>query len=828
MRHNRILVILVTTLLTIMVFMPSYQAPNTNNPIENRDDCVVLINESFENGFPPENWTNTGWIDSLFGEPYHGDHWAYSWVYGDVLTTPPLEFGVNTTLTFWYRAESSSHPMSLEVHVNDMLVWSDSGFTHDNYEMGTVYLDSFSGFKTISFIDVGGDFYGLCLDMITVTTVPMDVYVDDDADQSWYDATHVKTIQEGINNASSGNTVFVFNSTYYENLVVNKTIDLIGEDKNNTIIDGSGSKDVIYVSSDNVLIRNFKIQGNNIYKSNKGIDCDAGIDIRSNYNTIENNCIVDNYCGIFLYGYNSCNNNRILNNNFSNNTIGLGLASSYNNEVSGNSFLNDGMYVEGTSNNTVHNNTVNGKPLIYMEDASNQITDSNAGQVILIGCDNITVRDSNLSQTTVGIELAQTNNSYIKSNIISDNLMGVFTFFSNENTIIQNNISSNTGGGVTLFSFDHNNTISENDISLNIGYGIYLYASNNTISNNNITFNDGNGVWLDTYCYNNTISENYLDANSQTGIVLKTSSNDNLIEKNTISNNIDGINIESSSNNTIENNKIQLNIDDGIRLSHSTYNTIRLNDIINNQVSGIEISQSTNNNRFYHNNFIDNNPNAFSSDENNNIWDDGYPSGGNFWSDYTGYDMNGDGMGEIPYNVSNENNTDNYPFVQSYGWLIELEVNQSTFDRGFPIRHALDGDWAGAQNFTPTYNTFAYAEIYLRKFGTPEFNLTVELRENHLQGTLIDTLSFTPGEVPSGWEWFQLNFEDTSVEPDTNLFIVIPPAPSGVTTSFGYEWGYAFGDQYADGSFWFTRDGGGLWRDLPIMYEFTFKTYGYD
>jgi hypothetical protein len=74
---------------------------------------------------------------------------------------------------------------------------------------------------------------------------------------------------------------------------------------------------------------------------------------------------------------------------------------------------------------------------------------------------------------------------------------------------------------------------------------------------------------------------------------------------------------------------------------------------------------------------------------------------------------------------------------------------------------------------------------------------------------------------------FEVNFNDTTVQNDTDYFIVIPPAPSGVTTSFGYEWGYAFGNQYDDGSFWFTRDGGGLWRDLPTMYEFAFRTYGY-
>ena len=157
-----------------------------------------------------------------------------------------------------------------------------------------------------------------------------------------------------------------------------------------------------------------------------------------------------------------------------------------------------------------------------------------------------------------------------------------------------------------------------------------------------------------------------------------------------------------------------------------------------------------------------------------------------------------------------------------------IDINQSVFDRGFPIRHALDGDWAAAQSFIPTLDTLTSTEIYMRKFGTPEFNLTVELREDHPQGTLLDTLTFIPSEVPSDWEWFNLNFIDTSIIPGTDYFIVCPPAPSGVTTSFGYEWGYAFGNQYDDGAFWFTRDGGGLWRDLPTMYEFVFRTYGYD
>jgi hypothetical protein len=155
------------------------------------------------------------------------------------------------------------------------------------------------------------------------------------------------------------------------------------------------------------------------------------------------------------------------------------------------------------------------------------------------------------------------------------------------------------------------------------------------------------------------------------------------------------------------------------------------------------------------------------------------------------------------------------------------DINQSIQDRGFPIRHAIDGDWAGAQNFTQTLDSLSSVDVYLRKFGTPEFDLVVELRTDHPQGTLLDTITFTPAEVPTDWTWFNVDFADQIVTPGTNYFVVIPPAPGGVTTSFGYEWGYAFGNLYEPGSFWFTRDGGGLWRDLPDVYEFVFRTFGY-
>jgi len=101
-------------------------------------------------------------------------------------------------------------------------------------------------------------------------------------------------IQAAVNDASNGDTVFVYDdsSPYYEKVVVNKTIDLIGENRDTTIIDGIGYEDVVYVSSDWVTISGFTIR-------NGGHE---GVVIVSNYNTFTGNTISNNNYGIVFVG----------------------------------------------------------------------------------------------------------------------------------------------------------------------------------------------------------------------------------------------------------------------------------------------------------------------------------------------------------------------------------------------------------------------------------------------------------------------------------------------------------------------------------------------
>ncbi|HID25329.1 MAG TPA: hypothetical protein EYP23_02545, partial [Thermoplasmata archaeon] len=97
-------------------------------------------------------------------------------------------------------------------------------------------------------------------------------------------------IQDAIDNASSGDTVFVYDdsSPYHENLFVNKTISLVGEDKNTTIIDGKKQGDVVYVSADSVNITGFTIRNSSISYPAAGVNIHSTADISSNFNRVFN------------------------------------------------------------------------------------------------------------------------------------------------------------------------------------------------------------------------------------------------------------------------------------------------------------------------------------------------------------------------------------------------------------------------------------------------------------------------------------------------------------------------------------------------------------
>ena len=290
------------------------------------------------------------------------------------------------------------------------------------------------------------------------------------------------TIQGAIDNASDGDTVFVYaySSPYYENVVIDKSINLIGEDRNTTVIDGGGYGIVVNIPADGATVSGFTIRKGSV-----------GIFIWSNSNTITGNTITSNKAdGIYLSHskLNTITNNIISNNKrgililesdfniitgntISNNHDCILLYYSSSNIISDNSFFNGGLFVSNSYDNNVENNSVNGKPLVYLEDKSDEII-TDAGQVILVNCNKITVENQILSNADVGIELWKTDNSIIRNNDFSNNEYGIYFYESSGNNITGNTITSNKADGIYL-SHSKSNTITNNIISNNED-GIYL------------------------------------------------------------------------------------------------------------------------------------------------------------------------------------------------------------------------------------------------------------------------------------------------------------------------------------------------------------------
>lgn len=161
------------------------------------------------------------------------------------------------------------------------------------------------------------------------------------------------SIQEAINNANPGTTIHVSAGTYDENVVVNKTISLDGENKETTVIDGKGTGIVVHVTASNVVMTGFTMQD--------AMALDSGIRLEQNAsnNTIHDNIMRNNDYGIWLH---HSSGNVLFDNNATNNLVGIELMDSWNNTLYGNNIVKNeyGIYVVSSSNNLLlHNNFVN-------------------------------------------------------------------------------------------------------------------------------------------------------------------------------------------------------------------------------------------------------------------------------------------------------------------------------------------------------------------------------------------------------------------------------------------------------------------------------------
>lgn len=460
--------------------------------------------------------------------------------------------------------------------------------------------------------------------------------------------------------------------------------------ENNTISENSANCNWAGIHLDGS--NNNNISGNTANENHAGGGSGMFLD-RSNNNLISRNNLTRNTSNGIRIRWSNNNNiskNRIKNNGFTgidisgdNNTIkenyvkGGGVLGIYlsgdNNIVSGNVMQECGLWIGTEADDMFSNfidttNMVNQKSLYYYtnEVSLGPYNFTNAGQVILINCNNSILSNLNTSFTAIGLALYYCNYNYIWGNTANNNSRGINLHYCNENLISENNVSGNRKGihlygsidnnisenigsnnekGIEISSNSNNSRIMDNHLSNSKKfYGIYLNGWNNILSGNTLNrcgliFSGSLGMLISNdinisnlvegkpvYYYVNEVNlqpNNFSNAgqvvlvNCTNSVISSVSisycsygmtlyySDNNTLLANTAENNNIGIYLYRCEFNNISGNYLCDNEFGGILLYYSFNNQISENSLNFNDDAGIYMSQSDFN--FVSNNIIDNN-----------------------------------------------------------------------------------------------------------------------------------------------------------------------------------------------------------------------------
>jgi parallel beta-helix repeat protein len=339
----------------------------------------------------------------------------------------------------------------------------------------------------------------------------------------------------------------------------------------------------------------------------------------------------------------------------------------------------------------------------------NTILDGDGNGTVISIQSSAVVDGFTIQNGSIGIALDFSSSGRISNNSIQHNEQGLCLFNSNNWTISGNLMTDNYDASIILNSSD-NNTIKENVVSNNHFHfhdALNLYNSSfNSISNNSLTDNQVGAIQLNDYSLHNNVSNNLL-MNNLGGIQLVKSCNYNVIERNSIIVNemtwgltssiwireseynmvyanmitsnrtsswykppyIDGVGLSKSTNNSIVSNTISL-MDTGVGFHYYCDNNSVIGNTLTRNGRGVDFSEGVSNgNAIYSNNFIENAEQVYNV-LSTNIWDGGYSSGGNYWSNYeTRYpnatEIDSSGIWDTPY-VIDQNNVDRYPLKSTF------------------------------------------------------------------------------------------------------------------------------------------------------------------
>lgn len=425
------------------------------------------------------------------------------------------------------------------------------------------------------------------------------------------------TIQEAVdaNQTVNGQRIGVDSGTYYEHVNIYKSLTLVGEERDLTIVDGNGTGSVIQISAGNVSVFNFTVRnaGKTWYGKGYPDSCVRGNGVA--YVDVENNTLAD--AAVCAWFYSS-------------------------------SFVN-------VSGNIVSSATVMG---IVGYTSSSMVMDQN----LVENCGGIGLHldgnsvNCNIVNNTVtncleGIELEKSAGNSVEGNrLLSDNASVVLNQCGGPNVLRENNMTSESYN-LIVWGWAAEAFVQDIDTS-NVANGKKVYYF---VNSNNLTIDQQEhpdvGFLAIVNCTNMMIRDLDLSLNRD-GLLIAKSASCSLMNI-TLSGNLGpflygGMTFFESNNNSVVNSRISNNTA-GVCLYDSAGNTFYHNSFVNNSRQVVSD---------FHDPFS-----APSGSHSINIWDNGFE--GNYWSDYDGTDTNPDGIGDTPH-VIDSNNTDDHPLMGEF------------------------------------------------------------------------------------------------------------------------------------------------------------------